>query len=340
MVTPAYFETFGISMRRGRAFTERDRAGSVPVAIVNEAFVKRFLPGVDPLGQRLLMQPFRAGPGPEPDAVEWQIVGVYGEVANATPGREPYPQIDVPFWQIPWPRATMAVRTVADAGGAQAGIAEILGRLDPELPMADVKTMEQVVSQSLAADRFYTVFFGAFAAVALLLAAVGIYGVMSFVVAQRTHEIGLRMALGAGRGQVLAQILREGMATALAGTVVGGVGAWFVGPRDEGNGVRRGRDRPRAVHRGRPGAAGCGDGGVPGARAPRGVGGPDGRAASGVSRRGGTKVPPYVEPARGERNTPAALISITSSVTVPMITAHARCGCRCHVVSRTEKASV
>ena len=229
MVTPAYYETFGINMRRGRAFTEHDRAGSVPVAIVNEAFVKRFLPGVDPLAQRLLMQPFRTGPGPEPDAVEWQIVGVYGEIANATPGREPYPQIDVPFWQIPWPRATMAVRTVADAGSAQAGIAEILGRLDPELPMADVKTMEQIVSQSLAADRFYTVFLGAFAAVALLLAAVGIYGVMSFVVAQRTHEIGLRMALGAGRGQVLAQILREGMATALAGTVVGGVGAWFVG---------------------------------------------------------------------------------------------------------------
>jgi putative ABC transport system permease protein len=85
------------------------------------------------------------------------------------------------------------------------------------------------VSQSLAADRFYTVFLGVFGAVALLLAAIGIYGVMSFVVAQRTHEIGLRMALGAGRGQVLVQILREGMATALAGTVVGGAGAWFVG---------------------------------------------------------------------------------------------------------------
>jgi len=234
MATPAYFETFGITMRRGRAFSERDRAGSVPVAIVNETFVKRYLPGLDPLAQRVLMAPFRIGPGPAPAPIEWQIVGVYGEVANTTPGREPSPQFDVPFWQVPWPRATMAIRTSGDAAGAQAGIAEILGRLDPDLPMADVRTMEQVVSQSLAADRFYTVFFGAFAAVALLLAAVGIYGVMSFVVAQRTHEIGLRMALGAGRGQVLAQVLREGMTTALVGIGVGAAGAYFVGQTMEG----------------------------------------------------------------------------------------------------------
>ena len=100
--------------------------------------------------------------------------------------------------------------------------------------MANVRTMEQVVSESLAADRFYTVFLGLFAAVALVLAAVGIYGVMSFVVAQRTHEIGLRMALGAGRGQVVAQVLREGMTTALAGTAVGAGGAWFVGRAMQG----------------------------------------------------------------------------------------------------------
>jgi putative ABC transport system permease protein len=101
--------------------------------------------------------------------------------------------------------------------------------LDPDLPLGDVKTMEQVVSESLAADRFYTVFFGAFAAAALVLAAVGIYGMMSFAVAQRTREIGLRMALGARRGQVLVQVLREGMAAALLGTAAGAAGAFVVG---------------------------------------------------------------------------------------------------------------
>ena len=122
----------------------------------------------------------------------------------------------------------MAVHTEREAGAVQSAIADVLRPLDPELPMANVRTIEQTLSQSMAADRFYTVFFAVFAAVALLLAAVGIYGVMSFVVAQRTHEIGLRMALGARQRQVLGQVLREGMLTALAGTAVGAVGATLV----------------------------------------------------------------------------------------------------------------
>jgi putative ABC transport system permease protein len=101
--------------------------------------------------------------------------------------------------------------------------------MDADLPMANVKTMEQVVEESMAGDRFTTILFGSFAVVALLLAALGIYGVMSFVVAQQTHEIGLRMALGAGRGRVLWDVLRDGMSTALVGAVVGCAGAYAVG---------------------------------------------------------------------------------------------------------------
>jgi putative ABC transport system permease protein len=229
MVTPAYFDTFGIRMVRGRAFTERDRAGSLPVAVVNEAFVKRYLADVNPLDVRLRMRPFTIGQvGPSPPR-EWQIVGVYGNVRNAGPGQDSFPEIDVPFWQVPWQRATVAVHTTGDAASVQQSLAAIVASLDPELPMAEVRTIQQVVSESMADDRFYTVFFGLFAAVALVLAAVGIYGVMSFVVAQRTHEIGLRMALGAGRGQVVSQIVREGMATALAGTALGAAGAYVLG---------------------------------------------------------------------------------------------------------------
>jgi putative ABC transport system permease protein len=230
MVTPQFYETLGIRILRGRAFTEQDRAGGVPVAIVNETFVRAYLPDVDPLTQRVRMQPFVYGIAPPGlESVEWQIVGVYGHVKNAGPINRSFPEIDLPFWQVPWPRTMMAVRTVGDPVGVQQALANTIQTLDPDLPMANVRTMEQVVNESMAADRFHTVLFAAFAAVALVLAAVGIYGVMSFVVAQRTQEIGVRMALGAPRARVLQEVLGEGMTTALIGTILGAAGAWFIG---------------------------------------------------------------------------------------------------------------
>ena len=229
IVTPRFFETFGIQILRGRGFTEQDRAGAVRVAVVNDVFVKRYLPDTDPLGQRVRMSAFEYAAGARTQATgEWQIVGVYGEVRNAGPAGESFPEIDIPFWQAPWPRTTMAVHT-AGVAAVQPALAEVIQTLDPDLPMANVRTMEQVVSETMASDRFHTVLFGAFAAVALALAAVGIYGVMSFVVAQRTREIGVRMALGAGRARVLREVLREGMATALIGTAIGAAGAWSIG---------------------------------------------------------------------------------------------------------------
>jgi putative ABC transport system permease protein len=237
MVTPGFFETLGIRILRGRAFTERDRVGSVRVAIVNETFVKRYLPGVDPLTARIRMSPFVYGePAPKLEPVEWRIVGVYGDVKNAGPGDVSFPEIDVPFWQAPWPRTTMAVHTVgnASASGVQQALANLIQTIEPDLPLANVRTMEQLVNERMAADRFHTVLFGAFAAVALTLAAVGIYGVMSFAVAQRTQEIGVRMALGAPRARVLHEVLREGMSTALIGTLIGSAGVWFIGRAMQG----------------------------------------------------------------------------------------------------------
>jgi len=228
MAGPEYFDTFGIRIVRGRAFTEQDRAGSVPVAIVNETFVKQYLPDIDPLAERLSVLQLNPGVRQLGPAIEWQIVGVYADVRNAGPGQDGFPEIIVPFSQSPWPSAGVAVRTAGDPMRLQKEIAAAIQSIDAELPMADVRTMEQIVSQSLVTDRFNTLLFGSFAVAGLLLAAFGIYGVMSFVVAQRRHEIGLRMALGAERRHILRQVMREGLISAGAGTVIGSAGAFFV----------------------------------------------------------------------------------------------------------------
>jgi len=228
-VTPDYYRTFGIRITRGRAFTEQDRAGMVPVAIVNDLFVNRFLKGVDPLAQRLSIEQLIPGVTKLGPAIEWQVVGVYEKVRNAGPKDDGFAEIDVPFWQSPWPGAAMAVRTAGDPTSIQQSVAAAIRASDSDLPMADVKTMEQLVHESMAGDRFTTVLFASFAAIALALAAFGIFGVMSFVVAQRSHDIGLRMALGAGQRRVLAEVLGEGMVTALVGVAIGTAGAYAVG---------------------------------------------------------------------------------------------------------------
>jgi putative ABC transport system permease protein len=238
MVTPGYFRTFGLQMVRGRALTEADVAGGLPAAVVNETFVKRYLAGVDPLAQRLMVEQLIPGVTKLGPPVEWQIVGVYRDIRNAGPRGtregDSFPEIDVPFWQSPWPGTVMAVRTAGDPGSIRKSIAAIVQSMDPDLPIADVKTMDQLVDESMAGDRFNALLFGTFAGLALVLAVLGIYGVMSFAVAQRTHEIGLRMALGADRGRVLKEVLKEGLATALAGLVLGSIGAYFVGRAMQG----------------------------------------------------------------------------------------------------------
>jgi putative ABC transport system permease protein len=229
MVTPSYYDTFGIDVRRGRRLDDRDRAGGVPVALVNEAFVRRHLADVDPIGQRVVFRPFVSGETERAPAVAWEIVGVYADAVNAGLGQSPQPELHVPFWQMPWARAIVAVRTSRPDASVLAAIGGVINGLDPGLPMANVRTIEQTLTEATAHDRFYAVFFAAFAIIALTLAAIGIYGVMSFAVAQRTTEIGIRMALGARRTAVLAQVLREGASTALIGIAIGAVGALAIG---------------------------------------------------------------------------------------------------------------
>ena len=227
IVSLKYFETLGVRVLNGRSFTEQDTATSMRVAMVNEQFVKRYLSGVDPLTQRLSIEEFIPG-SPRGKPQEWQIVGMYHNVRGAG-FREDSPQIIVPFAQSPWPQASMVIKTANDPKSVISSIAAAVNSVDPDLPLAGVRTVDEIASESLAIDRFSVVLFASFGALGLLLSAVGIYGVMAFAVAQRTHEFGVRMALGAQRSRVIRLVLKEGTLLAIAGMAIGLGGAYLVG---------------------------------------------------------------------------------------------------------------
>ena len=228
LVTPDYFKTFGIRLVRGREFNSEDTSSSVKTMMINEEVANRFFKGTDPLTQRISMKQLIPGVdnfGPE---AEWQIIGIYHTVRSRG-FRKDTPEMLTSFWQLPWPTAAIGVRTAGDPAAMIKSVAAAVHAVDPQVALAETKTMEEVRDDVLANDRFTVVLFGCFATVALLLAGLGIYGVMSFSVTQRSHEIALRMALGAGRNRVVAQVLREGLTLAGIGLAIGLVGAYFIG---------------------------------------------------------------------------------------------------------------
>jgi len=227
-VSPGYYKTFGIQIVKGRGFTEQDNAAGVRVAIVNEEFVRAYLKGLDPLKQRISVEEIIPGQPKLGPPVEWQIVGISHNVRYGN-FRDDDPAMDVPFAQSLGANSNIAIRTESDPAAMTKTVAAAVHTIDSEEALADVSTMDQIKSEALTDDRFTMQLYAGFALVALLLAAVGIYGLMAFTVSQRTQEIGIRMALGASRGNVARLIVRQGAVLALIGLILGVGGSVLVG---------------------------------------------------------------------------------------------------------------
>jgi putative ABC transport system permease protein len=236
IVTPSYFGTFGIRLVSGRFLNDEDRLQSAPVVMVNEAFVRRYLPSGDPLTHRLLLElpAYASVAGATTKTLitrEYQIVGVLHDVLNNEHlTGTVQPAMYVSRWQTPRRFANIAVRTVAiDPATIFGSLQRAVSSAIPGAAIDHVQTMEELLEEQTSPDRFQMILFGAFAGIALLLSAVGIYGVMSFAVTQRTHEIGVRMAMGAPRTDVIRLIVGSGFRMALVGLAIGLAGALALG---------------------------------------------------------------------------------------------------------------
>jgi putative ABC transport system permease protein len=204
----------GIAMARGRGFDQRDRADGAPVAIVNQAMARRFWPGEDPIGKR-----FTISMGPRP--VPREIIGVVSDVRAAV-NESPAPTMYVPYAQMPFRSMVLAVRTRTEPGAMIESIRRAVLSLDPQQPIQQTRTVDQLLQESVAPWRFAMILLTVFAGVALLLAALGVFGVVSYGVARREREIGLRMALGARPGDVIRLVTTGAMKPAVIGVVGGG----------------------------------------------------------------------------------------------------------------------
>jgi putative ABC transport system permease protein len=221
VTTPDYFRVMGIPLLKGRVFTERDTADAPPVVVVNESLARRFFAGEDALGKRLIIS--------EKYPQGNEIVGVVGDVRHKSLDVEGGAEFYRSYLQFPASSMSLVVRTAAaDPTSIASSIRSIVQQVDKDQPLSNIQTMDQLLADSVARRRFNMLLLGIFASVALLLAAIGIFGVMNYSVTQRTHEIGIRMALGAQAGDVLKMVVGQGMALAFIGVALGLIASFII----------------------------------------------------------------------------------------------------------------
>jgi putative ABC transport system permease protein len=222
LVSADYFQTMQIPLAHGRFFDQRDQRNSTPVIIISQAFAKKYFPNEDPLGRKIELG------GGEPGRKQYdmrEIVGVVGDIRTSDLAQSPRPAYYVPIVQMMWGPPTLIVRTAGDPEALAPTLKKVIHSLDSEAPLHDISTVDEYLAFDLGRARFQTVLLGIFAGIALLLTAIGLYGVVAYSVAQRTHEIGVRMALGASQSHVLAMVLNRGVQLTLAGVASGVAGA-------------------------------------------------------------------------------------------------------------------
>ncbi len=220
VATPDYFPTMGIKIVKGRGFTNQDRSDGARVVLVTEAGVKKFFPGEDPIGKHV-----RFGCCGDKQRQEGDIVGVVADVKQSSLAAVTAPQFWIPYEQWPMSDMNVVLHTTRDPQAVVADARKAIKELDPDLAIAQIKTLDAVLADSVAQPHFYMILLTAFAIVAIVLCAIGIYGVIAYLVGQRSRELGIRIALGATPGRVVKMVMREGIAMVAVGVGVGLVGA-------------------------------------------------------------------------------------------------------------------
>ena len=215
-VSPQWFQTMRVPLRAGRAFSAADNADAQKVVIVNETFARRFWGNQNPLDRHIVV-----GRGPAPS----QVIGVAADIKNKGLAQDTQAQLYLPFAQLPWADMNLLMRTMAPPQSLTSAVRAAISSVDPDQPVAGVQTVDDLVDSSLAQPRFTMLLLGIFSATALALSLIGIYGVLSYWVAQRRYELGIRLALGAQRADVLRIVVRQGFTLAIAGIAIGLVAA-------------------------------------------------------------------------------------------------------------------